>query len=212
MIVLILISGVQAQSVGATKDYQVSPDHKLSVYAQGPLTYQDGGVGNFLVNFTMSDYRVQNSKINILYVQFLPVDAASGQAQSASTNATQESLTVANPSIVYNTTISAPRAVTRFYLNINFTVIPIGGGVNETQTTFTYRFPTDGAIVVQQNNLVPLVNLYGFPSGNFFSFWLPIYAVAVFALLSPAIVVGLVKLREYRSGPQEQVKEEETNE
>ncbi|MHA2504589.1 MAG: hypothetical protein ACXAE3_17175 [Candidatus Kariarchaeaceae archaeon] len=207
-IIFLLPTSVIAQTQGDPVSFNLSDDHTLDAFVTSSLVWEEGVDQLVKINFTMSDFKENNSEIHIQILQIFAIESGGG-GELLGQNATEKVMTVANSSVEYSDSLQSPRAADRFYLNITFFAFPTGGGADETPDRYSFRFPEDSTIIVQRDNLVPVVNLYGFPPQSYFRFWLPIYGGFLVALLSPGIIFGFSKLNERRA-PNIIKEEEET--
>jgi hypothetical protein len=189
MILLISSNAVFAQLVDQTTTFQISPQHELSIIPSGSLTWNEDSSNTLTFNLTMSDYEFNNSEIKIITIVFIIIDEPSNQPITQIRNSTQISLTQYSNLIQYTPSFVTPVETDRFFVNVTLLAIPSGGGVDETQNFYSFRFPQESSIIVQRDNIVPAINLYGFPQGSFFANWLPFYFTSIFILISPIFVV-----------------------
>jgi len=193
---MLQITAVSAQTQSEPVDLPVSADHTISAYAASKLLWDTAPYHQVVVNLTMSEYRVNTSEINVISISFATV--GSSGTEDFKTNTTEMTMTTTNQTVEYVQQVATPKLSDRFYLNITITASPSGGGVSTDPVRVSFRFPKSDTIVVQRDELVPLVNLYGFPQSSFFVLWGPIYLIFIFFLLTPTIVFGFSKLRELR--------------
>jgi len=197
ILLLILILPTSAQSQSDTITFQLSDDHEMEAVLSSNLVWEDGSTQTLVLNLTMSDFRVNNSEIIVQVIQIIAFEEG-GQGELLVQNTTEQKMKVNSRTVSYNELVNPPLGTDRFYLNVSIFAYPSGGGADEITEQYSFRFPEVDTIIVQRDNLVPLVDLYGLPPPSYFQFWLPIYAVFIFSLLLPSIVYGVYNINERR--------------
>lgn len=206
------ILDASAQKLEGPVDFKLGTTHEMEIYTSSTLVWQEGKNELVTLNMTMTNYPTNVSTIEIQFVQIFSVeDTANAVPQAQVSNTTKISLSVTNSSYELDQMVPPP-TVDRFYLNITFSAAPIGGNASQTYKLYSYRFPATDTIIIERDNLVPVINLYGFPPGSFFSNWLPIYGFMLFIMSVPAVIYGVSLVQEKRSSGKNGEKDSEDEE
>ena len=209
LIILIFSSfSTSGLTTGAVKVFQPHIDYEFTGQASGQVTWADKSIQ--YVNLNITATKTPNN-ISRIYIDVVRMDLV-GLVNGVETptygyqNATQAILSTTNNTLIVNASITTPTIFDRFYVKITITARSDG---NITRDDYTMRFPDSTGIVVQKNNVVPLIDLYGFPPNVFFNRFLPIYVILLFIVAIPGITFASIRTKQKLGRKSDQKEEEE---
>ncbi|MCH8905771.1 MAG: hypothetical protein IH840_01675 [Candidatus Heimdallarchaeota archaeon] len=189
--------GISGQSTTTiVHSYEPAEGYLFQAYAIGTTTWNEDETSQIFVNITMNNVPSSLSKIDIQLVGFTQMGDVSGQEVAINTvvDTPSFSLSETNRTLLINQTLNPPDEVDRFFLNISI-LLRTTGTVDQVEvSTYSFRFPDTGTILVSRDRLGQLVQLYGFPPNSFFVAWFPYYFGFLFLMSFPAIIVASDKL------------------
>ncbi|MCY3411684.1 MAG: hypothetical protein INQ03_08645 [Candidatus Heimdallarchaeota archaeon] len=210
LLTFLLLPTGQSQSgfVGRAHSFTLAPDYSISSFTQAPLTWAEDSNVTVAVNVTLTDLPDQISSVQVDYVEIITYlldnEEDSGIPERSFPIVPKEKFTEIDQETMFLIGVEAPILKDLFYLNITLYVRTLGN-ITQTQVErYSYRFPEDNTILVsRENDLVPLINLYGFPPRSFFENWLPIYLVVIVIILIPGYLAGISRISERMSKKEE---------
>ncbi|MDH5403834.1 MAG: hypothetical protein OEZ01_11825 [Candidatus Heimdallarchaeota archaeon] len=197
-ILLIFLLSINVGAQGLVQDYNltITEDHDLKVKITSQDLWDESGTGEIRISFNLTRYPTNTSiyRIHLLVVALIDDAATSIAPITQRSNSSQDGIDVESDSILLFTELFETPNVDRFYFNITFYGRAIGGNNSETETNLhSIRYPQDGPIIVVRDNIIPRINLYGFPPFSFFQRWLPFYGIFILMICSPGIIYGVNK-------------------
>ena len=108
-IIFLLPTSVIAQTQGDPVSFNLSDDHTLDAFVTSSLVWEEGVDQLVKINFTMSDFKENNSEIHIQILQIFAIESGGG-GELLGQNATEKVMTVANSSVEYSDSLQSPRA------------------------------------------------------------------------------------------------------
>lgn len=211
IVVLLFTTISSAQVRPGSVEFDVGDLHSMIAFAEAPLSWDENDVELVNVTISLEDFPTNDSSIQIRLIQFFTVEDTPGAfPESQSVNTTEFEVTPQNRTIFVSQFLEPPASADRFYINITITAYPVGGGAVQDRENYSFRFPEDDTIFVSRDNLVPVVNLYGFPPGSYFRSWMPVYLTVLVLFSTPVLVTGYYRLSEVVRNRRQETEEEET--
>ena len=208
LLVLIFTSiySVQGQNLylGITHDFNMGPNYDFSVFAQAPLIWNENSNQTLYLNFTINTLPDNISSIEVNAITFVIYntdnDEDGVQIQGGFSSQTpQQSFSTIGEEIQLQQTFLPTALADTFFINVTILARSKGNITEGENSPYSFRFPQQETIFIdRENNLVPLINLYGFPPSSFFEKWIPIYLSAIFIMAIPSMITGVSILRDRR--------------
>ncbi len=193
IILLLLPMGTaETQFIGITHTFTLAPKYELSSFTRASLIWDENSNQTISVNITITSLPDEISSIiidAITYSIFAVDNNPKGTQINYESTTPQDTFSKVGDQMQYNHTMRAPTVSDNFFLNITLYARTSGNVTQGESKSYSYRFPENQTILVnRQNNLVPLINLYGFPPRSFFVKWLPFYLVAIVLIAFPGVI------------------------
>lgn len=208
LIVLVLIFtsiySVQGQNLylGITHDFNMGPNYDFSAFAQAPLIWNENSNQTLYLNLTINTLPDNISSIEVNAITFVIFstdnDEDGVQIQGGFSSQTpQQSFNTIGEEVQLQQTFLPTALADTFFINITILARTRGNTTEGENNPYSFRFPQQTTILIdRENNLVPLINLYGFPPSSFFEKWMPIYLSVIFIMAIPSMIVGVSILRD----------------
>ena len=204
VIIYTSIYSVQGQNLylGITHDFNMGPNYDFSTFAQAPLIWDENSNQTLFLNITINSLpdNISSIEINaITYVIYGTDTDEDGVYLAFSSDTPQQSLNTIGEEIQLEQTFIPTALADTFFINITILARTKGNVTEGENNPYSFRFPQQDTIFIdRENNLVPLINLYGFPPSSFFAKWIPIYLSAIFIMAIPSLIAGVSILRDRR--------------
>lgn len=200
------IYSVQGQNLylGITHEFNMGPNYEFSAFAQAPLIWYENSNQTLYLNLTINTLpdNISSIEINaIIFVIYSTDNDEDGvQVQGGYSSQTpQQSFNTIGEEVQLQQTFLPTALADTFFINVTILARTKGNITQGENNPYSFRFPQQETILIdRESNLVPLINLYGFPPSSFFEKWIPIYLSAIFIMAIPAMIFGISILKDRR--------------
>lgn len=204
LLVLILsqdLAMAQTEFIGDKHNFTLAPDYEMTAFAIAPLTWSASSNETVKVNVTLIKLpnEISSIEIQIITIRKFIVqnNEDTGTQEDFSSIVPQREIDTVGDELQFEKSVNTPILGDLFYLNITIYAITKGNTTQVDAKSYSFRFPEGNTILVnREDNLVPLINLYGFPPASFFQNWIPLYIVIIIFVLSPAYISGFYKVKD----------------
>jgi hypothetical protein len=182
----------------------MGPNYEFSAFAQAPLIWYENSNQTLYLNLTINTLpdNISSIEINaIIFVIYSTDNDEDGvQVQGGYSSQTpQQSFNTIGEEVQLQQTFLPTALADTFFINVTILARTKGNITQGENNPYSFRFPQQETILIdRESNLVPLINLYGFPPSSFFEKWIPIYLSAIFIMAIPAMIFGISILKDRR--------------
>ncbi len=208
IILLLNNTGAQTQFEGNTHIFNLGVEYEMSSFTKAPLKWTAESNETVYINVTLTQLPDIISSIEVQYITIKKYVVTNndeiGTQEGFKAIVTEQEFNQVGQEFSFKESIDTPILGDLFYLNITIFAFTKGNISQSESVPYSYRFPVDNTIIVdRENDLVPLINLYGFPPRSFFENWFPIYLAIIVLILTPAYIAGIYKIKSARNKKEE---------
>ncbi len=185
-------NGQEGVYTSPTYSFEIDPNTNFTVVTKAPLKWKQYRSENVTVTIKTTGLAA-GENLSLTLVSFLFNYPDDPLPHSSGAKVINQNLTAVDEEYEFNQTFT-PQDPIQF--NITIKVIANSTGVPTSQEFFA-EFPGDEPYIeVEKSKAAPIINLPGFPDPQTFVRWIFIFMVAIVMISSPAIFVGVMKIKE----------------